>query len=83
MESISNTLQKCIDELKNIFEKINEKKEEIKMVIEKIFTKIRSELNDREDKLLLELDKLFKEKYCDEAIIKEGEKLPNKIKYSL
>ena len=83
LENLSNTFQQSIEELKIIFEKINEKKEEIKTKIQKIFTKIRSELNDREDALLLELDKLFNENYCDEKIIKEGEKLPNKIKSSL
>ena len=83
LENLSNTFQQSIEELKIIFEKINEKKEEIKTKIQKIFTKIRSELNDREDTLLFELDKHFNENYCDEKIIKEGEKLPNKIKSSL
>ena len=83
LEKLSNTVLKSIDDLKNIFEKINEKKEELKIKIQKIFTKIRNELNDREDQLLIELDKVFNEKYGDENIIKEGEKLPNRIKISL
>ena len=83
LEKLSNTVLKSIDDLKKIFEKINEKKEELKIKIQKIFTKIRNELNDREDELLIELDKVFNEKYGDENIIKEGEKLPNRIKISL
>ena len=38
---------------------------------------------EREDELLLEVDKKFDEKFGNEDIIKEGEKLPNKIKISL
>ena len=55
----------------------------MKIKIQKIFTKIRNELNEREDKLLLEVDKKFEEKFFNEDIIKESEKMPNKIKLSL
>ena len=51
--------------------------------IQNIFTKFRNELNDKEDKLLLEIDKLFEDKFINENIIKESEKLPNKIKENL
>ena len=44
-----------------------------------IFTKIRNNINDREDELLLEVDKLYNSKYFNEDIIKKGEKLPKKI----
>ena len=48
-----------------------------------IFTKIRTVLNEREDELLLEVDKKYKALFANENIIKEGEKLPNQIKLSL
>ena len=83
LEELSNNLESTINELKILFEKINENKEELKLKIQKIFTKIRNALNDREDELLLEVDKLFEKLYCNEDIIKESEKLPNKIKISL
>ena len=35
------------------------KKEKLKLDIQKIFTKLRSILNDREDKLLLDIDKKY------------------------
>ena len=83
LEELSNTLEQSINDLKNIFEKINKNKEELKLYIQKIFTKIRNVLNDREDKLLLEIDKQINDIFCNEDLIKESEKLPNKIKISL
>ena len=80
LKELSNTLQKSIDELKNIFEKINENKEKIKLKIQNVFTKIRNELNNREDKLLLEVDEKFNNIYSNENIVKDSEKLPDKIK---
>ena len=80
LKELSNTLQKSIDELKTIFEKINENKEKIKLEIQSVFTKIRNELNNREDKLLLEVDEKFNNIYCNENILKDSEKLPDKIK---
>ena len=50
------------------------------MKISKIFTKIRSILNEREDQLLIELDQKFNDLYFKEDIIKKGEKMPNNIK---
>ena len=66
-----------------MFEKINESKEELKLKIQKIFTKIRNSLNEREDELLLEVDNQYNDIYCNEEMIKESEKLPNKINLSL
>ena len=82
-KDISNTLQKSIDEIKTIMEKINENKEKIKLQIQNLFTKIRNELNNREDKLLLEVDEKFNKLYFNENIVKDSEKLPEKIKLLL
>ena len=62
---------------------MNENKEELKLKIQKIFTKIRNELNNREDEILLEVDKKFEDFFIKEEIIKECGKLPDKIKISL
>ena len=40
-------------------------------------------MNDREDKLLEEINNLYNAKYFNEDIIKKGEKLPKQIKSSL
>ena len=83
IEDLSNTLQSSIEKLKKIVEKISKNKEEIKFNIQKIFTNIRNALNNREDELLLEVDKQFDKIYFDNNILKNIEKLPNKIKISL
>jgi len=75
-------IQKIVSDLKMIFEKVDKNKEELKMNIQKIFTKIRNILNDREDELLLEIDKKYNELFINEEIIKEIDKFPNKIKLS-
>ena len=62
---------------------LNENKEKLKEKIQKIFTKLKTSLNDREDELLLEVDQQFNDLFFKEDFIKEGEKLPNKIKISL
>ena len=83
LEDLSNNLNDSINELKILSDKIEERKDELKTKIQNIFTKIRNTLNEREDELLSEIDNKFKNLYCNEDIIKESEKLPNKIKLSL
>ena len=51
--------------------------------MQKIFTKIRNSINERENELLDEIDDIFNKKFIDENLMKEGEKLPNKIKLTL
>ena len=62
---------------------MNEKKEELKLKVQKIFTNIRNIINNREDELLLDIDNKYNDKFIDEKIFKEIEKLPNKIEISL
>ena len=57
-------------------------KEELKLSIEKIFTKIRNKINEREDELLKEIDEQIDSLFVDEKLIKESEKYPYKIKLS-
>jgi len=83
LDDLSNNLNESINKLKEIYEKLNEDKENIKLEIQKEFTKLRNELNEREDQLLLETENLFNKNFFDESLIKENEKLPNKISLSL
>ena len=83
LEEISYNIQESVNNLKTIFENINKSKEELKNNIQKIFTKLRNELNNREDELLNEVDKNYEESFCEDKLIKEIEKLPNDIKISL
>ncbi len=59
LEDLSIKFEKSIDELKVLFEKIDKDKEELKLKIQKIFTQIRNSLNEKEGKLLLEVDEKF------------------------
>ena len=83
LEELFNKLEESIKKIKLIYEKINENKEELKLKIQKIFTQIRNALNEREDKLLNEIDEYYDNIYFKEDIIKKSEKLPNKIKKSI
>ena len=83
LENLQNAFNESMESLKKIFEKIEKDKEDIKLNIQNIFTKIRNNLNNREEQLLLEIDDLYNNKYFDENIIKKGEKLPKQIKLSL
>jgi hypothetical protein len=83
LENLSKNLEESIKKLKITFDKINENKEELKLKIQKIFTKMRNAINEREDKILLEIDEKFDSTFIKENFINEIEKMPNKIKSSL
>ena len=83
LEDISIDLNDKINAIKLSYEKIEKSKEELKIHIQNIFTKIRNALNNREDELLEELDKKYNELYVNEEMIKTCDKLPNKIKILL
>ncbi len=83
LEKLSNNIDESINKLKNTLETINNTKEQLKLKVQKIFTRIRNEINNREEFLLLEIDKQFEEKFLKENILKENEKLPQKIQLEL
>ena len=72
-----------MESMKKIFEDIEKNKENLKLEIQNIFTKIRNILNEREVELLSEIDNQFNTKFINEDIIKKREKLPKQIKSSL
>ena len=80
LEELYNQIDKSINKLKEIYEQINKNKEELKLKIQSIFTKLRNALNEKEDKLLLDIDEYYNNIYFKEDLIKISEKLPNKIK---
>ena len=80
LEKLSNNFESSLNKLKSLSETINENKEGIKMSIQKVFTNIRTALNDREDKLLSQVDEIYNDIFIKDEIIKESIKLPNKIK---
>ena len=83
LEKLSNQVDGLINEMKIIFEEINKNKEELKLNIQQIFTKIRNSINAREDEILLSVDQLYNSTYIEENEISQIEKFPNKIKSTL
>jgi len=83
LEDLSNKIEQTINELKFMFENTNKNKEDLKTKIQVMFSKVRNEINKREDELLLEVDKTFDELFCDEKIIKKSQEFPHKIKMYL
>ena len=83
LENLSITFQQSIDKLKRIYENISNNKEELKLNIQKVFTKLRNEINNREDKILDEVDKIFNEIFFDENLLKKSEKITKQIKINL
>ena len=69
-----------IEKIKEIIEKVIKDKDDLKLTIQNLFTKIRNALNIREDQILQEIDNLYNEKYFKEDIIKMREKLQHEIK---
>ena len=83
LEKMSNNIESSINELKKIFDKTNEDKEQLKIKISQIFNKIRNALNEREDELISEVDNRFNKLFFDEDLMNKSGKLPQKIKISL
>ena len=59
LTNLSNIFEESIVELKKLFDKISEQKDELKSKIQKIFTKIRNAIDNREEEILIEEDKNF------------------------
>ena len=83
LEDLSSKLDNSINQLKELYQKIDKDKEDLKLKIQNIFTKLRNALNEREDQLISDIDKQFNKAFFAEDIIIESEKLPNNIKLSL
>ena len=83
LEELEKKFSINMKELKEVFRQIEKDKEELKMKIQNIFTKIRNAINEREEQLLIQVENVYNNKYFDEDIIKRGDKLPKQIKLSL
>ena len=83
LEEMNNKFEQLINDLDILLEKINLDKENLKLEIQNVFTKIKNILNEREDELLLEVDKQFNNLFFNEDLIKDTKKLPDNIKISL
>ena len=80
LEKLAKDIDKEINELKITFQTINQNREDLKLNTQKIFTKIRNTINDREDEILLKIDELFNNAYMKENEMNDIDKYPKKIK---
>ena len=83
LEDFSKSLEISNNEIKKLFNEINENKEQLKIKVQKSFTNLRNSLNNREDELLNEIDEKFNNLYGNEDVLRKGEKIPEKIKKSI
>ena len=83
LEDISINLNETLNQMKYFSEKINEQKEKLKQNIQIKFTKIRNEINNREDEILSKIDQHYEELFLNENFLKQMERLPIKIKTAL
>jgi len=83
LEELSLTIKESINQIKLIFEKVENDKEKLKLDVQNVFTKLRNALNIKEDEILLQIDKAYEQTFSYKDIIKKSEKLPDKIKLSI
>jgi len=82
LKELSKNIENSIKELKSIFDIINKEKDEIKIKIQAIFTKIRTELNNREEQLLMQIDEKYDDLFFKEELIKQVKNYLKKLYYS-
>ena len=73
LEKFSDELEESIKNIKVNPEEVKENKDKLKSEIKNIFEKIRTELNNRENILISEIDKYFDDNYYNEGIVKKSD----------
>ena len=72
-----------INKLKQAYKEISDKKEKSKIRIQKFFTKIRNEINKREDQLLLIVEQVYENYFFNKNFSKDIDKIENKLNLSI
>ena len=83
LEELNKQIDQSVNKYKEIYEQVNNNIDALKSKIQSIFTKLRSSLNEKEEKLIRDIDEYYKLYNFKEDIIKKSEKLPKKIKESI
>ena len=83
LEDLSKNIDNLIKKFKISIDKINANKDEIKMRIQGIFSIIKKMLNEKEEKLLNEVDKKYDKILIKDDVLENAEKLPKKVKLTL
>ena len=77
------TFDSLINKLKEAYKEISDKKEKLKIRIQKFFTKIRNEINKREDQLLLIVEQVYENYFFNKNFSKDIDKIENKLNLSI
>ena len=77
------TFDSLINKLKQAYKEISDKKEKLKIRIQKFFTKIRNEINKREDQLLLIVEQVYENYFFNKNFSKDIDKIENKLNLSI
>ena len=77
------TFDSLIKKLKEAYKEISDKKEKLKIRIQKFFTKIRNEINKREDQLLLIVEQVYENYFFNKNLSKDIDKIENKLNLSI
>ena len=77
------TFDSLIKKLKEAYKEISDKKEKLKIRIQKFFTKIRNEINKREDQLLLIVEQVYENYFFNKNFSKDIDKIENKLNLSI
>ena len=83
LEDLSSNLDNLINQTTEVILKVDKIKDELKLKIQNIFTRLRNALNDREDELIAKIDEKFNESIFKENFKKDLEKLPKNVKLYL
>ena len=71
-----------INKLNEAYKEITDKKENLKIRVQKFFTKIRNEINQREDQLLLIVEQVYEKYFFNKNFSKDIDKIKNKLNLS-
>ena len=83
MKNNRTSFDSLINKLKQAYKEISDKKEKLKIRIQKFFTKIRNEINKREDQLLLIVEQVYENYFFNKNFSKDIDKIENKLNLSI
>ena len=83
LEELSKNIGNSINELKDILETINTNKYKLKLKIQKTFTEIKNKINEKENELMIEVDKMYENIFISHNKLKQIYTIPSIAKESL
>ena len=83
LEELSKNIGDSINELKDILETINTNKYKLKLKIQKTFTEIKNKINEKENELMIEVDKMYENIFISQYKLKQIYAIPSIAKESL